>query len=110
MSSAGPRITLAISEDLFAWRRLGLATFLPYGGIDWESNWISYSPMALEGDGPYRLGQFSSHHRLAAPVSPWERLKIGGGTPPVLTRHGWLVIYHGVSEVEGPVDGGRPTS
>ena len=47
---------MAISEDLFAWRRLGLATFLPYGGIDWESNWISYSPMALEGDGPYRLG------------------------------------------------------
>jgi predicted GH43/DUF377 family glycosyl hydrolase len=36
---------------------------------------------------------------LASPVSPWERLKIGGGTPPVLTRHGWLIIYHGVSEV-----------
>ena len=57
--------------------------------------------MKLEGDGPYHLGRFSSHHRLAAPVSPWERLKIGGGTPPVLTKHGWLVIYHGVSEVEG---------
>jgi predicted GH43/DUF377 family glycosyl hydrolase len=31
-------------------------------------------------------------------VSSWERLKIGDGTPPVLTRHGWLIIYHGVSE------------
>jgi predicted GH43/DUF377 family glycosyl hydrolase len=35
-------------------------------------------------------------------VSPWERLKIGGGTPPILTRHGWLIIYHGVSEVAEP--------
>jgi predicted GH43/DUF377 family glycosyl hydrolase len=43
-----------------------------------------------------------SHHRLATPVSPWERLKIGGGTPPILTRHGWLIVYHGVSEMEKP--------
>jgi predicted GH43/DUF377 family glycosyl hydrolase len=35
-------------------------------------------------------------------VSPWERLKIGGGTPPILTRHGWLIVYHGVSEVAEP--------
>jgi predicted GH43/DUF377 family glycosyl hydrolase len=41
-------------------------------------------------------------------VSPWERLKIGGGTPPILTRHGWLIIYHGVSEtVEASNDGRR---
>jgi predicted GH43/DUF377 family glycosyl hydrolase len=38
-------------------------------------------------------------------VSPWERLKIGGGTPPILTRHGWLIVYHGVSEMEKPIDG-----
>jgi predicted GH43/DUF377 family glycosyl hydrolase len=157
-SAGGPRIALAISDDLFSWQRLGLARFgrgegtefddlddkdaslfpvavpNPSGqlelailhrplfagtrpeetvrhpgprqvDLDRESIWISYSPMALEGDGPYRLGPFRSHHRLAAPVSPWERLKIGGGTPPVLTRHGWLVIYHGVSEVEGTGDG-----
>ena len=35
-------------------------------------------------------------------MSPWERLKIGGGTPPILTRHGWLIVYHGVSEVRSP--------
>ena len=45
-----------------------------------------------------RLRQFTSHHRLATPDSPWERLKIGWGTPPILTRHGWLILYHGVSE------------
>ena len=76
--------------------------------LDRESIWISYSPMALEGREPNRLGQFSSHHRLATPVSPWERLKIGGGTPPVLTRHGWLIIYHGVKEMAGPSNDRHP--
>ena len=33
------------------------------------------------------------------PVSPWERFKIGGGTPPILTQHGWLIVYHGVSQM-----------
>ncbi|MGC1314095.1 MAG: hypothetical protein WA857_17775, partial [Candidatus Acidiferrum sp.] len=66
--------------------------------LDRESIWISYCPMALEGPESIRFGRFCSHHRLAIPVSPWERLKIGGGTPPILTRHGWLIIYHGVSE------------
>ncbi len=69
--------------------------------LDRESIWISYCPTVLEGSGP-RFGSFTSHHRLAAPVSPWERLKIGGGTPPVLTRHGWLIVYHGVSDLAGP--------
>jgi predicted GH43/DUF377 family glycosyl hydrolase len=48
---------------------------------------------------PHLPGLFNSHHRLATPVSAWERLKIGTGTPPVMTRHGWLVLYHGVSNV-----------
>jgi len=159
-SSQGPRIALALSEDLFSWQRLGLATFAPYHGIEFdnvdnkdaslfpvaipnpsgqpelailhrplfpgtrpeettrrpaprevdldrESIWISYCPMALKGHEPDRFGPFTSHHRLATPVSPWERLKIGGGTPPVMTRHGWLVVYHGVSEVADPNHGGH---
>jgi len=73
--------------------------------LDRESIWISYCPMALEGREACRLRKFTSHHRLAAPVSPWERLKIGGGTPPILTRHGWLIVYHGVSEIAEPGNG-----
>jgi beta-1,2-mannobiose phosphorylase / 1,2-beta-oligomannan phosphorylase len=151
-SPQGPRIALAVSEDLFHWQRLGLATFAPNQGIEFndvddkdaslfpvaipnpsgqaelailhrplfpgtrpeetacrpdpreldldrESIWISYCPMALEPHEPSCLCRFTSHHRLATPVSPWERLKIGGGTPPVLTRHGWLILYHGVGEM-----------
>jgi beta-1,2-mannobiose phosphorylase / 1,2-beta-oligomannan phosphorylase len=74
---------------------------------DHESIWISYCPMPSKDITSYRLGLFNSHHRLAAPVAPWERLKIGAGTPPVLTRHGWLVIYHGVSEVGAAGSGGH---
>ena len=69
--------------------------------VDHESIWISCCPVPPPGVEPQSLGLFNSHHRLAAPVEPWAGLKIGAGTPPVLTRHGWLVIYHGVSEVAG---------
>src|ERR1039458_1494982 len=153
-SPMGPRIALAISEDLQTWERLGLATFDPYEGIHFdgvdnkdaamfplavpnmsaqpelailhrplfpgtlpedtmlmeedrdidlhrESIWISYTP-AVPSDVPYPLAHFTSHHRLAAPVSDWESLKIGSGAPPALTKHGWLFIYHGVSDVAEP--------
>ncbi len=155
LSPEGPRIALAISEDLFHWQRLGLATFRPYHGIEFdgvdnkdasvfpvaipdpegkpamallhrplfpgtrpeetacqpasrpvdvhkESIWISYCPLGRPGDEPYNLCNFTLHNRLASPVEPWEELKIGGGTPPILTRHGWMVVYHGVHELPGP--------
>jgi predicted GH43/DUF377 family glycosyl hydrolase len=154
-SAEGPRIAVAISEDLFHWERLGLATFESYRGIDFvqvdnkdaslfpvavpnhagklqmgllhrplfpgtrpeetvgqqgarvldlprESIWISYCPMPPSDRTPARLGVFNSHHRLAAPVAPWEQLKIGGGAPPILTRHGWLIVYHGVQNLAEP--------
>ena len=78
--------------------------------LDRESIWISYCPTPSEGpEGgePFRLGQFTSHRRLATPVSSWERLKIGGGTPPILTGHGWLIFYHGVSEIARPNNDGH---
>lgn len=67
--------------------------------IKHESIWISYCPVPGIDKEIKKLGLFNSHHRLATPVSPWERLKIGNGTPPILSEHGWLIIYHGVSEM-----------
>jgi predicted GH43/DUF377 family glycosyl hydrolase len=154
-SPKGPRIALAISEDLFHWQRLGLATFEPYDGIEFEgvddkdasvfpvavpdpsgkqalailhrplfpgtrpeekvrlaepavqdlhreSIWISYRDMDLKSRKAHHLCHFTSHRRLAAPVADWEKLKIGGGAPPILTRHGWLILYHGVSKMVVP--------
>jgi predicted GH43/DUF377 family glycosyl hydrolase len=159
-SSQGPRIALAVSQDLFDWQRLGLAIFAPYRSIDFvhvddkdsslfpvaipnhcgkmqmailhrplfpgtrpeetvrhhklravdldrESIWISYCPMPSYGPELKHLGLFNSHRRLAAPISSWERLKIGGGTPPILSRHGWLIVYHGVSEKAEPSKDGH---
>ncbi|MFZ4775402.1 MAG: glycosidase [Terrimicrobiaceae bacterium] len=154
-SSIGPRIAVAVSFDLFHWKRLGLVTFEPYRGIDFvhvdnkdasifpvaipnhagkmqlgilhrplfpgtlpeetvckcdchevdidhESIWISYCPLTLKSLAYHPLGLFNSHHRLAKPEQPWEMLKIGGGTPPVLTRHGWMILYHGVHQLPSP--------
>lgn len=154
-SADGPRIALAVSEDLFHWERLGLVTFKPEDGLDFngvnnkdalifpvavpdpggrpamamihrplfpgtaaqetatgptrrkidrdrESLWIAYCPLDSVGDHLERLCHFRSNNRLAAPAAPWERLKVGGGVPPILTPQGWLVIYHGV---EGALDG-----
>ena len=64
-----------------------------------ESIWISYCALGRPGREPYHLCHFTLHNRLACPVEPWGKLEIGGGTPPILTRHGWMVIYHGVCEL-----------
>ena len=69
---------------------------------DRECIWISYCPLGGEP------GRFTSHHRLAVPAEAWERLKIGGGTPPILSRHGWLIVYHGVCEMPDRPAGTHP--
>ncbi|MBA3945046.1 MAG: glycosidase [Herpetosiphonaceae bacterium] len=59
--------------------------------------WISYVPLdAVQAD-LRNLQLWHHHHLLAVPEQPWEELKIGGGTPPVLTPLGWLTLYHGVA-------------
>ncbi|WP_322284220.1 hypothetical protein [Prosthecobacter sp.] len=159
LSSRGPRIALAMSEDLFHWDRLGLAIFMPYEGVDFndvankdallfpvaipdpdgrpsmalihrplfpgtgpdeklhcrfprvmdilrESIWISYHSLVDEVcDKHHHLCHFDSHRRLACPTAAWEQLKIGGGTPPMLTPHGWLFLYHGVCEALNKLSG-----
>jgi hypothetical protein len=53
--------------------------------LDHESIWISSCPMSTKSVEIEYLGLFNSHYRPAAPVAPWARLKIGAGTPPILT-------------------------
>ena len=35
---------------------------------------------------------------LMRPEYTWEAKKIGGGAPPIETKDGWLIIYHGVDD------------
>jgi beta-1,2-mannobiose phosphorylase / 1,2-beta-oligomannan phosphorylase len=67
-----------------------------------ESMWISYCPLEAVTCNQNLLCHFMSHHRLASPLSPWERLKIGAGAPPIASKNGFILIYHGVcaSEVD----------
>ncbi len=158
----GPRIALAVSEDLSAWRRTGLVEFdldpesVYCNGFDSYHNkdglafpeavpgpdgrpslalihrpvyetaaeavgseapcclapcgiedprasiWISFCPLEdlTEGIvGPLPLRQ---HYCLLRPQYAWEDLRVGGGAPPLLTRYGWLLLYHGVSGERNP--------
>jgi predicted GH43/DUF377 family glycosyl hydrolase len=72
--------------------------------IHCESIWISYRPINLDDHSIIKGANFTSHQRLAAPEADWEQLKIGCGTPPVMTQHGWMIIYHGVHATEGEGD------
>jgi len=67
---------------------------------DLQTIWISYWHWDRETM-KRKSRQFVAMRRLAMPDAPWERLKIGGGPPPIECRHGWLFLYHGVSEREG---------
>jgi len=60
-----------------------------------QSIWLSYSDDLIH---------WGDHQLVAQPEHPWERLKLGGGTQPVRTDEGWLVVYHGV---DGEADGDR---
>jgi predicted GH43/DUF377 family glycosyl hydrolase len=146
----GPRIALAVSDDLFEWTRLGLlqygltcnVNFDQYGNKDGmffpdvvldpqgkpalgilhrptylvsqhdgtvtlevpcdvkderESIWIGYVSLERCQDHIANLIHVYDNQLLATPEYEWERLKIGGGTPPIRTPEGWLTYYHGVS-------------
>jgi len=38
------------------------------------------------------------HHVILEGKHGWEERHIGGGAPPVKTKYGWLLIYHGAEE------------
>lgn len=38
--------------------------------------------------------------QVMCPDAGWGRVKLGGGTPPVLIEEGWMSLYHGVDAIE----------
>jgi beta-1,2-mannobiose phosphorylase / 1,2-beta-oligomannan phosphorylase len=44
------------------------------------------------------LTRLRQHRLVLRPTRHWERVKVGGGAPPVLTADGWLPFYHGVED------------
>jgi predicted GH43/DUF377 family glycosyl hydrolase len=99
-----PALALIHRPDLRLRRPDGVRVLAPLPGLRAQrpSMWLSYAP--LEELGADRRPVFGQHHLLAGPQQPWERLKVGGGTPPLRVGDAWLVLYHGVTGriVKGP--------
>jgi predicted GH43/DUF377 family glycosyl hydrolase len=71
---------------------------LPQGIAEQRASiWISYCALEQAQSLSSGLLTWRDHTLLAASAQPWEETKIGAGTPPIRTRHGWLMIYHGVA-------------
>ncbi len=112
---------LAISRDLKNWKKLGrmtdsrlddrdvyifpekvggkfvrLSRPMEWCGKGFENEnpaiWIAFSDDLLEWDKPELLMQGKEW---------WEDAKIGGSTPPVKCKYGWLLLYHGVAKKDG---------
>ncbi|MDO5980086.1 glycosidase [Flavivirga spongiicola] len=110
---------LAVTKDFKTWRRLGRITqsnlddrdvilfpekingkFVmlhrpkewigPEYGCKHPSIWINFSEDMMVWNGGSQL-------LLSGRDNSWEE-KIGGSTPPLKTKDGWLIIYHGVEK------------
>jgi len=104
-SEHGTRVSLAASQNLIAWERLGVilpdednkdAALFPekIGGRyvllhRREPNiWLAYSDDLIH---------WTDHQIIMRPrPGTWEHRKIGIAGPPEKTPYGWLLIYHGV--------------
>ena len=111
---------LAISKDLRNWKKLGPITDAHFDDRDVvifpekindkfymisrasercgkgypnenPAIWISSSDDLL---------RFDEYSLLMKGEEDWESKKIGISTPPIKTKDGWLVIYHGVSKID----------
>ena len=74
---------------------------MTYFSLHRPSTWIGAAygverPSIWLGEGE-SLTSFEKHTLLLKPEQDWELLKIGAGAPPIKTKYGWLIIYHGVS-------------
>lgn len=54
--------------------------------------WLASSPDLIH---------WGVHQPLLGSNTAWDCGRIGAGTPPIRTREGWLVIYHGNNKAEG---------
>ena len=61
------------------------------------SIWMSYCALEDVQRDVRALATLRGHHVLIHPEHSWEEQRIGGGTPPLLTSLGWVLLYHGVA-------------
>jgi beta-1,2-mannobiose phosphorylase / 1,2-beta-oligomannan phosphorylase len=59
--------------------------------------WISGCDLDAVKHDVRHLRVMNRHALVAQPSAPWESLRVGVGTPPVLTSLGYMIVYHGVN-------------
>ena len=105
----GPGVSLALTEDFHHFERYGLilqpedkdAVLLPERI---NGNWaLIHRPVAVPGAHMWLSYSSNLHHwgdhklmLKARRGAWWDANKIGLSPPPIKTKMGWLVIYHGV--------------
>ena len=110
-SKAGPLVSLALTSDFVSFERRGPirppddkdAALFPrrFGG-----NWLLLHRPARDGRADIMLSRSPdlSHWSQPELVLParaggwWDAGKVGLGPPPLETRAGWLLLYHGVRQ------------
>lgn len=73
----------------------------PSGKEKHENIWISYVALDSALADITNLTSVRRHERVMAPKQPWEKNKVGAGSPPVRLAYGWLLPYHSVSTEAG---------
>lgn len=114
-SRAGASVSLATTKDFDSVKRIGVilppnnkdACLFPErfdgrwailqrpdagGGI--ENIWLAYSPDLVHWGEPHCVMTEGS-----GPA--WDAVRIGAGPPPIKTKNGWLMLYHGVKMYAG---------
>jgi predicted GH43/DUF377 family glycosyl hydrolase len=101
------RICLASSKNLIDWQRHGVMLAEPNKDASLFPDKINGQYVMLHRRLPNIWLAYSDdlsrwdNHTLVMEIrsgSPWESEKIGIAGPPVKTKEGWLLIYHGVSQ------------
>ena len=110
-SPVGPRIALALSEDLFHWTRLGLATYAHWHGVDLstvDDKDASLFPVAIPNSSGHReLGML---HRPLFPGTRPEETSCQGEAREVDLDHESIWISYCPPVLEEPDRLGRFTS
>ena len=113
-SPSGAAVAIARSDDLVKAERISLifspnnkdAALFPHrfdgrwavlhrpdaGGI--EHIWSAYSPDLIHWGEPHCV-------LPEGDGAAWDAVKVGAGPPPILTKYGWLLVYHGVKGYGG---------
>jgi beta-1,4-mannooligosaccharide/beta-1,4-mannosyl-N-acetylglucosamine phosphorylase len=106
----GPTIGMARTKDFIAFEQLENA-FLPYNrnGVLFPRTiggmYVMLSRPSDTGHTPFGdifisqspdMVHWGCHRWVMRPNGGWQSTKIGAGPIPIETKHGWLMIYHGV--------------